>query len=174
MQSSVLYSRTSLQSTSAHPKLPVLLSSDPLPLGNHEPVLYVCESVSVSQTSSFATFQIPHVSDVIWCLFFLTYFTQYNNHSFHHVAAHGMILFFVAEQYSVVYTYRIFLFIHTSVDGQLNYFHFLAIVRSDAVNIGLYLFEFQLSITTNKASGGDGIPVELFEILKDDAVKVLH
>ena len=30
------------------------------------------------------------------------------------------------------------------------------------------------SITTNKASGGDGIPVELFQILKDDAVKVLH
>ena len=30
------------------------------------------------------------------------------------------------------------------------------------------------SITMNKTSGGDGIPVELFEILKDDAVKVLH
>ena len=30
------------------------------------------------------------------------------------------------------------------------------------------------SITTNKASGGDGTPVELFQILKDDAVKVLH
>ena len=30
------------------------------------------------------------------------------------------------------------------------------------------------SITTNKACGGDGIPVELFQILKDDAVKVLH
>ena len=30
------------------------------------------------------------------------------------------------------------------------------------------------SIATNKASGGDGIPVELFQILKDDAVKVLH
>ena len=30
------------------------------------------------------------------------------------------------------------------------------------------------SITTNKASGGDGIPVELFQMLKDDAVKVLH
>ena len=29
-------------------------------------------------------------------------------------------------------------------------------------------------ITTNKASGGDGIPFELFQILKDDAVKVLH
>ena len=30
------------------------------------------------------------------------------------------------------------------------------------------------SITTSKASGGDGIPVELFQILKDDAVKMLH
>ena len=30
------------------------------------------------------------------------------------------------------------------------------------------------SITTNKASGGDGIPAELFQILNDDAVKVLH
>ena len=30
------------------------------------------------------------------------------------------------------------------------------------------------SITTNKVSGGDGIPVEPFQILKDDAVKVLH
>ena len=30
------------------------------------------------------------------------------------------------------------------------------------------------TITTNKASGGDGIPVELFQILKDDAVKVPH
>ena len=30
------------------------------------------------------------------------------------------------------------------------------------------------SITTYKASGGDGIPAELFQILKDDAVKVLH
>ena len=30
------------------------------------------------------------------------------------------------------------------------------------------------SITTNKANGGDGIPAELFQILNDDAVKVLH
>ena len=30
------------------------------------------------------------------------------------------------------------------------------------------------SMTTNKASGGDGTPVDLFQILKDDAVKVLH
>ena len=31
-----------------------------------------------------------------------------------------------------------------------------------------------VGITTNKASGGDGIPVELFQILKDNAMKVLH
>ena len=30
------------------------------------------------------------------------------------------------------------------------------------------------NITINKASGGDGIPIELFQILKDDAVKVVH
>ena len=30
------------------------------------------------------------------------------------------------------------------------------------------------SFTTNKASGGDGIPVQLFQVLKDDAVKLLH
>ena len=30
------------------------------------------------------------------------------------------------------------------------------------------------NITINKASGGDGIPVELFQILKDDAIKLLH
>ena len=30
------------------------------------------------------------------------------------------------------------------------------------------------SITTNKASGGEGIPAELFQVLKDDAVQVLH
>ena len=30
------------------------------------------------------------------------------------------------------------------------------------------------SVTTNKASGGDGIPIELFRMLKDDAVKLLH
>ena len=34
--------------------------------------------------------------------------------------------------------------------------------------------KWALGITTDKASGGDGIPVELFQILKDDAVKVLH
>ena len=39
---------------------------------------------------------------------------------------------------------------------------------------GFKINNHQLCFTTNKASGGDGIPVELFQILKDDAVKVLH
>ena len=34
--------------------------------------------------------------------------------------------------------------------------------------------KWDLGITTNRASAGDGIPIELFQILKDDAVKVLH
>ena len=46
-------------------------------------------------------------------------------------------------------------------------------------HLGPYVLECKVkqalrSITANKASGGDGIPVELFQILKDDAVKVLH
>ena len=35
-------------------------------------------------------------------------------------------------------------------------------------------FIYRAAMETNKASGGDGIPVELFQILKDDAVKMLH
>ena len=46
-------------------------------------------------------------------------------------------------------------------------------------HLDLYILECEVkwtlgSIIANKASGGDGIPVELFQILKDDAVKVLH
>ena len=46
-------------------------------------------------------------------------------------------------------------------------------------NLEPYILECEVkwaleSITTNKASRDDGIPVELFQILKDDAVKVLH
>ena len=51
----------------------------------------------------------------------------------------------------------------------------------DGVGIHLepYILECEVkwalrSIPINKASGGDGIPVELFQILKDDAVKLLH
>ena len=36
------------------------------------------------------------------------------------------------------------------------------------------ILEYEVKWAINKASGGDGIPVELFQILKDDAVKVLH
>ena len=46
-------------------------------------------------------------------------------------------------------------------------------------HLGSDILEYEVkwalgSISMNKASGGDGIPVELFQILKDDAVKVLH
>ena len=53
------------------------------------------------------------------------------------------------------------------------------ITHLEPVEPGLHILECEVkwalvSITMNKASGGDGIPVELFKILKDDAVKVLH
>ena len=57
----------------------------------------------------------------------------------HDVAADGIISFFLmAEQYSTVYMYHIF-FIHSSVDGHVGYFHFLAVVNSAAVNIGVHI-----------------------------------
>ena len=47
--------------------------------------------------------------------------------------------------------------------------------RLYTVTLLIYEVKWALgSITTNTASGGDGIPVELLQILKDDAVKVLH
>ena len=51
--------------------------------------------------------------------------------------------------------------------------------RKRITNLELDILESEVkwaleSITTNKASGSDGIPVELFQILKDNAVKVLH
>ena len=56
-----------------------------------------------------------------------------------HVLANGISSFFLmAEQYSIVYMYHIF-FIHSSVDGQLGFFHVLAIVNSAAINIGVYV-----------------------------------
>ena len=48
------------------------------------------------------------------------------------------------------------------------------IPKKDALFILGTGMQNQVGLTTNKASGGDGIPVELFQILKDDAVKVLH
>ena len=51
--------------------------------------------------------------------------------------------------------------------------------HEDSSKCDRYILECEVkwaleSMTTNKASGGDGIPVELFQILKGDAVKVLH
>ena len=48
------------------------------------------------------------------------------------------------------------------------------IIHREPDNLGYEVKWALRSITTNKASGGDGILAELFQILKDDAVKVLH
>ena len=53
------------------------------------------------------------------------------------------------------------------------------IIHVDLDHIDIHILECEVkwalgSITMNKASGDDGIPVELFHILKDDAVKVIH
>ena len=53
-------------------------------------------------------------------------------------------------------------------DGVITYTHLESDILECEVKWALE------SITMSKASGGDGIPVELFQILKDDAVKVLH
>ena len=52
-------------------------------------------------------------------------------------------------------------------------------LKTDSSDLAVAILGFEVkwaleSITTNNASGCDGIPVELFQILKDDAVKVLH
>ena len=59
------------------------------------------------------------------------------------------------------------------------YFHDIDNPNGVTTHLEPGILEFKVkwalgSITMNKASGGDWIPVELFQILKDDAVKVLH
>ena len=64
-----------------------------------------------------------------------------------------------------------------SFQQQSNYFYntLLVSLALESITMNLKVFKWALeSITTNKATGGDGIPVELFQILKDDAVKMLH
>ena len=72
------------------------------------------------------------------CLF-LTYSLRMRVSSSFHFAADGIILFFLmAEQYSIVYIYHIFL-IQLSVNGNLGYFHILAVVNSAAMNMWVHV-----------------------------------
>ena len=55
-----------------------------------------------------------------------------------HVAANGIITFFLmAESHSIVYIHHIFL-IHSSVDGHIGCFHVLAVVNSAAIKVGVH------------------------------------
>ena len=63
--------------------------------------------------------------------------------------------------------------------GLENFEHYFASISDIITNLEPDILEYEVkwaleSITMNKASGGDGIPVELFQIPRDDAVKVLH
>ena len=57
-----------------------------------------------------------------------------------HAAANGILcFFFMAEIYSIVYMHHIF-FIYSSVHGHLEYFHVLAVVNRDAMNLGVHVY----------------------------------
>ena len=61
-----------------------------------------------------------------------------------------------------------------TVQKDLHDNHDVVIIHLESDNLECEVKWALGSITTNKASGGDGIPVKLFQIIKDDAVKVLH
>ena len=83
-----------------------------------------------------------------------------------HVAANGIVSFFImAEYYSIVYMYHIF-FIHSSVDGHLGCFYVLAIVNSAAVNIevcvSFQIMVFSRYITRSGIAGSYGSSIFSF------------
>ena len=87
-------------------------------------------------------------------------------------------LFKIFPQFIVIHTVRGFVIVNKP---EIDVFLELSCFFNDGVITHLEpdILECEVkwaleSITTNKASRGDGIPVELFKILKDDAVKVLH
>ena len=73
-------------------------------------------------------------------------------------------------QFIVIHTVKGFGIVN---NAEIDVFLELCCFFHDPANVG-NLISGSSAFSTNKASGGDGIPVELFQILKDDAVKVLH
>ena len=77
-------------------------------------------------------------------------------------------------QFIVIHTVKGFGIVNKA---EIDVFLELSCFFDDPADVGNLTCEVKCalgSIITNKAIGGDGIPVELFQILKDDAVKVLH
>ena len=102
-------------------------------------------SVSVSPFLLRRQVHLCHILDFRFCVYvisygvclFLTYFFSMIISSCILIAANGIIsFFFMAEQHSIVYMCRIF-FIHSCVEGHLDFFHVLAIVNSAAMIIGM-------------------------------------
>ena len=83
-----------------------------------------------------------------------------------HVAANGIVLFFlILIQYSIIYMYHIF-FIHSSVDGQVGCFPVLAVVHSAAMNTGVHVsFWIMFFSGHTPRSGMQGRMVAFFDLL---------
>ena len=122
--------------TPEHPLTPQTVSSRDHKFFN------VYESASVLQISSVCPFiQIPHVSESIWCwclIIWLTSLSMIISRSIHGAKNAGISFLLMAELYSIVYMYHLFL-IHSSVDAHLGCLHVLAIADSAAMNIRVHV-----------------------------------
>ena len=108
-----------------------------------ETIVFQCLWVSICSAKKFCLsfFQIPHVSESIWCwclIVWLTSLSMIVSRPIHVAKNAGISFFLMAEKYSIVYMYHIF-WIHSSVDGHLGCFHVLALADSAALNIGVHV-----------------------------------
>ena len=118
--------------------------------GNHQFVLCTYEYVPFFWFYLFIRFDfgIPQICEVIWLLpFSLRHISLSIIHSrSNHVVSNGKISFFPYGWIIFHCTYTYHIFIHSSINGHLGFYHFLAIVNSAAMNKGyIYLFKLVFS-----------------------------